>query len=59
MYVSNQLIDFLEFVVVGAIIGIVFDFFRGYRKIKNVSTITVVIQDVIKFVHIIIILKKT
>lgn len=50
MYVSNQLIDFLEFVVVGAIIGIVFDFFRGYRKIKNVSTITVVIQDVIYFV---------
>ena len=34
MYVSNQLIDFLEFVVVGAIIGIVFDFLEDTEKWK-------------------------
>lgn len=50
MYVSTQLIDFLEFIVIGGVIGITFDFFRGYRKIKKVGTVTVVVQDVIYFV---------
>ena len=32
MYVSTQLIDFLEFIVIGAVIGIAFDFFSSGRR---------------------------
>ena len=56
MYVSTQLIDFIEFVVIGGVIGITFDFFRGYRKIKKVGTVTVFVQDVIFFVILAVII---
>lgn len=56
MYVSSQLIDFFEFVLIGAIIACVFDFFRAYRKLKKVNTITVIIQDVIFFIIITVII---
>ena len=50
MYVSNQVIDFIEFVLIGVLIASIFDFFRAYRKIKKVSTLTVMIQDSIYFI---------
>ena len=39
MYVSNQVIDFIEFVLIGVLIASIFDFFRAYRKIKKVKEI--------------------
>ena len=56
MYVSSQLLDFFEFVLIGAIIACVFDFFRAYRKLKKVSAIAVIIQDIIFFIIITIII---
>ncbi len=56
MYVSTQTIDFLEFILIGAIIACVFDFFRGYRKLKKVNTVSVIIQDIIYFVIVTIII---
>lgn len=50
MYVSNQVIDFIEFVLIGVLIASIFDFFRAYRKIKKVSTLTVMVQDSIYFI---------
>ena len=56
MYVSTQLIDFFEFVIIGIVIGLIFDFFRGYRKTKNVSTFTVFVQDIIFFIILTVII---
>lgn len=56
MYVSNQVIDFLEFVFIGALIACIFDFFRGYRKFKSVNTMSVIIQDIIFFIIVTIII---
>ena len=56
MYVSNQVVDFIEFVLIGVIIASIFDLFRGYRKIKHVSTVSVMIQDVIYFIIVTIII---
>lgn len=50
MYVSNQLLDFIEFVLIGNIIACIFDLFRAYRKFKEVSTRSVIIQDIIYFI---------
>lgn len=50
MYVSSQLIDFFEFVLIGAIISCVFDFFRAYRKLNKVTTFKVLSQDIIFFI---------
>ncbi len=50
MYVSSQVIDFLEFTLIGIIIACIFDFFRSYRKLNKVSTFTVILQDIIFFV---------
>ena len=36
MYVSNQVIDFIEFVLIGVLIAGIFDFFRAYRDRKSV-----------------------
>lgn len=49
MYVSEQLIEFIEFLLIGIIIAIIFDFFRAYRKVKNVSFIVLALQDVLYF----------
>ncbi len=56
MYVSNQVIDFLEFVLIGVLIASIFDFFRAYRKIKKVSTLAVMIQDIIYFIIVTIVI---
>ncbi len=47
---SNHLLEFFKFIIVGLIIGIIFDFFRAYRKTKKVSTFIVNIQDIIYFI---------
>lgn len=50
--VSKQLIDFLQFVVVGMLLTLIFDFFRSYRKNKKVTIKVLVIQDLIYFLVI-------
>lgn len=37
------------FFVIGIIIAIIFDFFRSYRSLKRISSIKVIIQDIIYF----------
>ncbi|MEG0873493.1 MAG: spore cortex biosynthesis protein YabQ [Clostridia bacterium] len=49
MYVTSQLIEFLQFVAIGILIAIIFDFFRAYRKLKYISTFGVIVQDIIYF----------
>ena len=56
MYVTSQLIDFIEFVIIGAIIGAVFDFFRAYRKVKKTNTALVIAQDILFFLIITVII---
>lgn len=56
MYVSNQVVDFLEFVLIGTLIACIFDFFRGYRKFKSVNTLSVIIQDIVYFIIVTIII---
>ena len=51
---SSHLLEFLEFIALGFILGFIFDFFRGYRKLKKSSTLVVTIQDVIYFVIVMI-----
>lgn len=55
MYVTSQLIDFIEFVIIGAIIGAVFDFFRAYRKVKKTNTALVITQDILFFLIVTVI----
>ncbi|MEG2310587.1 MAG: spore cortex biosynthesis protein YabQ [Clostridia bacterium] len=50
MFVTEQLIDFSQFIFIGIIIAVMFDFFRAYRKYKKVSTFTVIVQDIIYFI---------
>src|SRR5574344_2006929 len=50
MHISNQVLDFFEFVGVGIIIALIFDFFRSYRKLKKSSTSSVIFQDIIYFI---------
>ena len=49
---SSHIVEFLKFVLIGGIIGIIFDFFRAYRKNKKVSTFVVTLQDIIYFLII-------
>ena len=53
---SSHIVEFLKFVLIGGIIGIIFDFFRAYRKNKKVSTFVVTLQDIIYFLIIFIVL---
>lgn len=46
---SNHLLEFIEFILLGTILGLIFDFFRSYRKIKKSSQTIVTIQDIIYF----------
>lgn len=47
--VTEQLVEFFDFVVIGIIIALIFDFFRAYRKYKKSTNISVVIQDILFF----------
>ncbi|MEG2645697.1 MAG: spore cortex biosynthesis protein YabQ [Clostridia bacterium] len=50
MAVSEQLLNFFEFVVIGMIISLIFDFFRSYRRYKKVTIKVLVLHDIIYFV---------
>ena len=50
MELKSETINFLTFVIVGIVLGIVFDFFRAMRKIKKYSTRVVYLQDIIFFI---------
>lgn len=49
--VSEQIIDFLEFVMIGILISLIFDFFRAYRNVnkKRSSVVSVMFQDILYF----------
>lgn len=49
MFITSQLIDFINFIVIGITISVIFDFFRAYRKQKSVTITGVIIQDIIYF----------
>jgi spore cortex biosynthesis protein YabQ len=49
MILSSQTIDFLQFIIVGAVLATVFDIFRAYRKYKKVNRRFVMFQDIIFF----------
>lgn len=53
---SSHIFEFLIFVLVGAFIGIIFDFFRAYRKTKKVSNLSINIQDIIYFLIVLLVL---
>ena len=48
--VTEQLIDFFQFVMIGIVISLIFDMFRAYRAIKHrKSAFSVMLQDIIYF----------
>ena len=47
--VVEQSKEFIEFVALGILIALIFDFFRAYRKYKKVNYIGVIFQDIIFF----------
>lgn len=53
---SSHLLEFVEFILLGMLLGLIFDFFRGYRKIKKSSQVFVTIQDIIYFAICLIII---
>lgn len=48
--VVDQSIEFLQFVAVGIVIALVFDFFRAYRKYKKVNYLGLIFQDILFFI---------
>ena len=47
--VVPQLIEFFQFVAIGIVIALIFDFFRAYRKYKKVSNKGIILQDILFF----------
>lgn len=48
--VMPQIIEFFNFVLIGIILALVFDFFRAYRKYKGKSSnISIIFQDILYF----------
>ena len=56
MILSSQTIDFLQFMIVGAILALVFDIFRAYRMYSKDRKKYIVLQDIIFFCIALIIL---
>lgn len=56
MVVSEQLIDFLQFVIIGMFSSLIFDFFRTYRKGNKVTMKVVVLQDILYFIIVTILI---
>lgn len=54
--VTSQLLDFFEFVIIGVIISIIFDFFRAYRSARKTNDFIVLLQDFIYFFLVTIII---
>lgn len=59
MHIQEETVNFLIFVVIGAIFSFIFDFFRALRKIKKPNKNIVTIQDIIYFMLIGIVLVIT
>ncbi len=49
MELKEETITFFVFIIVGIIIGIIFDFFRAMRKVKKYKEKYIYIQDIIFF----------
>ena len=49
MILSSQTIDFIQFIIVGALLATVFDIFRAFRQYKKTNRKFVMIQDIIFF----------
>lgn len=47
--ITVQLMDFLQFILIGIIVSIIFDFFRAYRIVKKNNNFSVFFQDFIYF----------
>ena len=47
--VVEQLTEFFDFVIIGIVIALIFDFFRAYRKYKKVSNNGLIFQDILFF----------
>ena len=47
---SSHLLEFFGFLLIGVTLGIIFDFFRAYRKLKKSSVFFVTLQDIIFFI---------
>lgn len=45
--IENQLISFVIYVAIGIILGVIFDFFRAFRKSIKHSNIATYIEDII------------
>ncbi len=56
MELKQETVTFFVFILVGIIIGIIFDFFRALRKIKKYKDKYIYIQDIIFFIIIGIVL---
>lgn len=54
--VTNQLLDFLQFVFIGIVISLIFDFFRAYRGARKTNNFIVFMQDFIYFFIVTIII---
>lgn len=54
--VTNQLIEFIQFILIGLVISVIFDFFRAYRVAKKPNNLIVFIQDFIYFFIVTIII---
>lgn len=59
MELKDETITFFTFIIIGIIIGIVFDFFRALRKVKKYNEKYICIQDILFFLIISIVLIGT
>lgn len=56
MEIHQETISFLAFIFIGALYGVIFDFFRAMRKFKKCKDLIVSIQDISYFVIVGIVL---
>lgn len=59
MRLEEETITFFTFILVGIIIGIIFDFFRAIRKVKKYNERYICMQDILFFLIISIVLIAT
>ena len=56
MDLSYQLKSFIVYIIIGNVLGVIFDFFRASRKSKKIKIKTLMIQDIIYFILVTIII---
>lgn len=56
MDLSYQLEGFITYIIIGNILCLILDVFRGYRKFKKVNKNVVLLQDIIYFILVCIII---